>query len=83
MLNSTWRGLVTKSIKSLLVLRADCSLPVLGVRFCHKMTEEVAKKMEQMGVSEEGSSKPGGKKGAEAPPQPLEVSDLLTVTRGG
>jgi len=76
MLSSAWRGLATRSIKRLVVFRADCSLPVLGVRFCHKMAEEAAKKMAQMGVSD-GSSKSGGKKGQEVPPQPLEVSGLL------
>jgi len=36
------------------------------------MAEEAAKKMAQMGVSD-GSSKSGGKKGQEVPPQPLEL----------
>ena len=69
MLSRAWRRLGTKC-RSSLVLRADC---VLGARFCHKMAEEVADKVAQMGVKDGG----GKKKGAAEPSHPLEVSRLF------
>lgn len=66
MLSGAWRRFGTKC-RSLLVLRTGS---VLGARFCHKMAEEVAEKMTQMGV-EDGSGK---KKAAAEASRPLEVS---------
>ena len=69
MLSSAWRRFGTKC-RSLLVVRADS---VLGPRFCHKMAEEVAEKMTQMGVEDDS----GKIKAAAEPSHPLEVSRLL------